>query len=199
MSMVSELMKEVKDMRKEQGSYIEQITALRRENLEMRKRMEVLENSVEKLERKDRQRNIVMTGLELKTGKPQELKEEVKECLDKYLELESKITSVKKLSEKSCIVELENLQEKEKIMKEKAKLRRVKGLKIFINNDLTVREQKIQKYIREEAKKQREIGKRVKVGYRRLKVGNEEWVWSDKDDKLVKEGEKKGGIHSSKN
>jgi hypothetical protein len=58
---------------------------------------------------------------------------------------------------------------KEKVMKQKGKLREKKETKkIFIGNDLTKQERKMQKKLRTIAKEERREGKEVKVGYRKM-------------------------------
>lgn len=55
---------------------------------------------------------------------------------------------------------MENIQEKNKILENKRKLRNVRGLRMYINNDLTKNEREIQKEVREHAKQYREKGKK---------------------------------------
>jgi hypothetical protein len=58
-----------------------------------------------------------------------------------------------------------------KKVKQKGKLREKKETeKIFIDNDLTKQEQKIQKKRRTFAKEEQRDGKEVKVGYRKITI-----------------------------
>ena len=52
------------------------------------------------------------------------------------------------LSQRICLVELENKEDKIRIVKNKNKLRKLTGKMIYIDNDYTVKEQQIQRNIR---------------------------------------------------
>lgn len=65
------------------------------------------------------------------------------------------------------IVRLENVESKREIMRNKFKL---KGEKIFIENDLSWEERKIQERINRWVRRQREKGLDVKVGLGRVRV-----------------------------
>lgn len=101
------------------------------------------------------------------------------------------INNVRKLGEKRCLIELKNEQDKKKLMQAKSKLKNLKGETIYINDDLTNREREMQKIIRQMAKKERENGKTVKIGYRKLIVNGTEWRWNSDKEILVKEHGKK--------
>lgn len=67
-------------------------------------------------------------------------------------------------------------EEKTKVMQSKSKL---KGKNIFIDNDLTENESCVQKKLREVATKERQEGKTVKVGYKKLIIEGKDWLWDD--------------------
>lgn len=77
------------------------------------------------------------------------------------------------------IIELEDWETKEKIMKEKKKLREKYMNKIYIDHDLTREEREVQRRIRERAKKEREEGKRIKIGYKKINIEGKLYVWSE--------------------
>jgi hypothetical protein len=83
------------------------------------------------------------------------------------------------------LVELKNMDEKRKLMMAK---KRLIGTKIYVDDDLTVEERGVQWRIRERAAEERKKGKVVKVGYRKVMIGNEWLVWGENG--LEKQGKK---------
>lgn len=72
-------------------------------------------------------------------------------------------------------VELNSLEDKIKIMKNKNKL---KGQDRYINDDLTRQEREIQNDLRKGAREEKEKGNEVKGSYQKLLINN--WVnWKD--------------------
>lgn len=65
------------------------------------------------------------------------------------------------------MVKIENNEKKKEIMKNKYKL---KGEKIFIENDLSQEERKTQEKINRQTKEKKEKGEEVKVGMGRVKI-----------------------------
>lgn len=89
-----------------------------------------------------------------------EAKEVGKEFLEKELELGGKIKYIKiegKEKREVIIVEMEDWQAKEKIMKEKSKL---SGRNIFIDHEMTKEEREVQRKLREREQEKR--GKKAK-------------------------------------
>ncbi|KAK9730950.1 hypothetical protein QE152_g14100 [Popillia japonica] len=74
-------------------------------------------------------------------------------------------------------IKLRNIQGN-KIMKNKIKLRNIQGNKIFINNDQTKQEREIDAQIRVRAGTERSKGRRVRNGYQKLFIDEEEWKWN---------------------
>lgn len=82
------------------------------------------------------------------------------------------------------IVKLENFEKKKGIMQKKSKL---KGRKIYIEDDMTWRERTTQRKIIESARSEREKGKIVKIGYNRMIINGKEYKWNELEDKLEEE------------
>jgi hypothetical protein len=83
-------------------------------------------------------------------------------------------------------VEMKEWSGKEKVMKQKGKLRERKETeKIFINNDLTKQGREIQNKLRTIAKEEKMEGKEVKVGYGKI-CNNEgiQWRWNEERGRL---------------
>lgn len=81
------------------------------------------------------------------------------------------------------IVEMEKWEEKEKIMKE-MKANYMVG--IFIDHDMTKEEREVQRRLKERARKEREGGKKVKVGYRKMYIEGELYVWNEEGKEIRK-------------
>lgn len=74
------------------------------------------------------------------------------------------------------VVKLENEDKKKEIMSNKNKL---KGERIFIENDLSWEERKIQEKMNRWAREKREKGFQVKIGLGRIRIGGIWRAWSD--------------------
>ena len=76
-------------------------------------------------------------------------------------------------------MELENKE----VMRNKKNLGKKK---IYIDNEQTWKEREIGERIRERAKREKEEGKTVKIEYNKLWIEEEEWIWIEKENRLVK-------------
>jgi hypothetical protein len=79
---------------------------------------------------------------------------------------------------------MEEWSGKEKVMKQKGKLREKNEEKIFIDNDLTKQERQIQKKLRIISKEEKREGKEVKVGYRKIIIERLQWRWNEERGRL---------------
>jgi hypothetical protein len=79
---------------------------------------------------------------------------------------------------------MEEWSGKEKVMKQKGKLREKKEEKIFIDNDFTKQERQIQKKLRIIAKEEKREGKEVKVGDRKIIIERLQWRWNEERKRL---------------
>lgn len=151
---------------------------IRKENAEIRRELQGMKKAVEIIEKNRRKNNIVMNGLKMDTNEPGTLKEGIKGFFNKQLQIDITPTTVKKIGENACVIELRSEEEKHEIMTKKYKLRNVVGEKVFINDDLTKEEKEKQKHLRNFAKNEKEKGKDVKIGYNKVLVNQEEWRWN---------------------
>ncbi|KAK9718506.1 hypothetical protein QE152_g23124 [Popillia japonica] len=158
---------------------------------------------MEFLKKKIKENNVVVSGVEIKYEDPLQIKEQIQSFTRESLGIESKIRDVRKLGPKTCLVELENRNEKRKIMfnkrklKEipnrkifimdmfnKRKLKEIPNRKIFIMDDLTKRELEMQKKLRSKAIEEKAKGKEVTIGYRKLTIDGVVWRWNGTEEKL---------------
>lgn len=123
-------------------------------------------------EKEERRENIVIKGVD--TDK-RDLKKWVKEFLEEKMEVEVEVISCRK-SGKVLVAKLKDWQMKKKVMENKHKL---KGGRIFIENDLTWQERKTQEKIHKWVKEEREKGRDVKVGYARVRIGGNWRKWEE--------------------
>jgi hypothetical protein len=72
------------------------------------------------------------------------------------------------------LAKIECWEQKKNIMLNKSKLKERKDERMYIDDDLTNEERETQKKLREEAREERDRGKSVKIGYRKIQI-NREW------------------------
>lgn len=182
-SMMKEIMKELKEIKTEQSTYLKEIVTIKKENKELKERVVELENKMEKMDKEKRKLNIIIKGTEFE-GKPEN--KTVQKFIEEKIGVVAKITEVQQVgrekdNRKVVRATVENMESKIRIMTNKNKL---KGTRCYIDDDLTDEEQKIQKSLREIAKVEKAKGKRVVVGYQKIRIG-EEWIrWHSESDKM---------------
>lgn len=188
--MMQSLSAEVQQMRKEQKEYSKEIKALQKENNSLKqendnikKTIKVLNARMENWEREKKQNNVVIAGMDADTNDQRILKEAVTSLFRENLDIEVSIHSATRLGHKTCLVSLENKNDKIKVMENKSKLRNMKD-KIYINNDLTVVERNIQRNIRQRAEDEKKNGKRVTIGYQKLVIDGKQWKWNEESGRL---------------
>jgi hypothetical protein len=55
-----------------------------------------------------------------------------------------------------------------------------------VDDDLTHEERKTQKKLGEVAREERDRGKRMKIGYRKIQINKEWFIWDEREEKLKK-------------
>lgn len=98
-----------------------------------------------------------------------------------FLNLTINIRNISKISENKCLVELDSMDDKLMVMRNKSKLL---GKKYYIDNDLTKTEQNLQWKLRKLAKEKRNEGMTVAVKYRKLIVNGQEFRWNEREERL---------------
>ena len=197
---VQEMKEVITEMRKEQQEYREEMLEIKRENENLKREFELsrreneeirgelnsLKKTIDRLEREKREKNVVLTGLKMDTADTKTLRKSTENFLEQHLEVKVKVKAAHRLGQNTCLIQLENLQDKEDIMRNKQKLRKLSSGIVFINNDLSVEERIMQKQIRERAREERKRGKTVKVGFHKIVIEGEEWKWNRNLNKLEK-------------
>lgn len=131
------------------------------------------EMEYELAERRRRKRNIVVQGVRA-TGR--RVEEEIKKVVRENLEVEPNIQRIQR-APGGPIVTLGSMDIKKAVMTRKGGLR---GLDIWIDDDLTTREKEVQDWLREEACRKREEGRAVRIGYQKIRIDGTWWIWNDR-------------------
>lgn len=128
-------------------------------------------------EKVERANNIVIKGIR-RGGIVS--KEGVKEFLKEKLGIDTVVIGCRVIGS-VIIAKMENGEAKEEVMCNKSKL---KGENLFIENDLTWEERKIQERIYKWVRREKEKGREVKAGYAKVRVEGK-WVkWEDMERKF---------------
>ena len=131
---------------------------------------------MEDQEKKERRNNIIIRALNT-NGK--EVKETVEKWIEEQLEYNCKVDWARVMEGRDnglIIARMKDEGQKKEIMKKKSRLA---GKRIFIDNDLTKGERKIQKEIRQLARTERGNGRKVKTGYQRINIDGKWFKWQD--------------------
>lgn len=202
--LLRELREDMREMREDNKSYKQFIKTLQEENIEMRKeindmkmkieRLEKVEGTIEKNEKRKRKNNILMNGLKVQ-GTEQEIKEKVENFIKENLKINCETEKITKIGDKTLLIKINSFEKKIEIMRNKSKLKKNKQARVYINNDLTQQERAVQNIINERAREERSNNKHVKVGYQNIVVNEEKFVWN----KITKRLEKTKNLTVSKN
>ncbi|XP_066596120.1 golgin subfamily A member 6-like protein 25 [Prorops nasuta] len=147
----------------------------------MEERIKRLEREKEREERERKRNNIVVWGLENEEGGEERVREEVRKILE-VIGVKEGVKEVRVLrgmkgeGRKGVEVRLESREIKRRVMEGKSRLR---GRKERIEDDLTWEERRIMGRMKEIAEGRRRKGERVRVGYMKLWVNDEEWRWNE--------------------
>ncbi|KAI4465057.1 hypothetical protein MML48_3g00003812 [Holotrichia oblita] len=160
---------------------------MKRENEGIKKEMkQVSKQHMEIMEKTVKENNVVVSGFKIVTDDGNKLREEMSNMLKEHLNVDVKSKQARKLGEKTCLLELSS-EDKELIMQNKSKLRRVQNERRFINEDLTNAELKMRKVIRAKAQEERE----QRVGSLKLVLENSSLINGSGDGIVINERWKK--------
>lgn len=199
MQMLCNLTEEVKEMRKEQKDYKEEIMNLKREvdtlnqenrvfkkdYSEVKDELRKANRRIERLEKEKRDLNIVIKGLDIPRV-VENMGSVIENFIKEELDVDVTVKAAYRLGKNTCLVELAGKEDKLRVMQNKRKLKARQGEKIFIDNDLTQNEREIGREIRKAAKEERTKGKNVIIKYQKLIVDGIEYKWSTDQKKLMK-------------
>ncbi|KAJ3634288.1 hypothetical protein MTP99_011181 [Tenebrio molitor] len=159
-TMIREIREEIKTLRKELVAVREEMRGREEKGLaekaDWMKRMKMIEEKMEQREKKERKNNVIITGIRAIRGNIERgVKVNVKEAF--------KINK-----DKMMLAKIESWEQKKNIM---------------LNDDLTKEERETQKKLRELAREEKDRGKRVKIGYRKIQINGEWFRWDERGEK----------------
>ncbi|XP_070510412.1 uncharacterized protein [Cardiocondyla obscurior] len=167
--------------------------------LSLEERTRMLEMAKEREKKEWRKNNLIIKGIKIKSEEKKALKEQVEEIIEATgvkakIEDVNKIGGVNKGGYGMVWVKMENFKEKLEILRCKGKL---KDRTEWIGDDLTEYERKVEWLIKRKADRLKREGKQVKIGYKKIWVNKEMWIWDDLKEELrkwngAKEFEKEG-------
>lgn len=190
MEMMMEVMKDTKEIKQGQENFRKEMNLLKQENERLkdennriRLEMNEMKDKIERLEKNQIKNNIVMMGLNIDTENREDLRNEMENFMEQTIGVKIQVKDAIKIGPKTCKIELNHFQDKQKIMENKNKLKLHRD-RIFINNELTKNELEIQRKVIQIAKEEKNNGKIVKIGYQKVYIEGKEWRWDKKEEKL---------------
>lgn len=133
---------------------------------------------LEEAEREKRKKNIVISGLEIQD------KNELKEWIENKLGNQVTIRKIWKIKniEKTIGAQVESVEQKIEIMKNKSKLKNERE-KVYINNDTTWIERQSRKEVVRKLKELESQGKVGRMAHNKITTESEELYWNEKYEK----------------
>ncbi|KAK9727543.1 hypothetical protein QE152_g19131 [Popillia japonica] len=97
-----------------------------KENENLKKEMKDIQKSVEALEKEKRENNVIITGLKVEMKELPNIRKVMEDFVERNLGIQVQIKTVRKLGEEMCLITLNNTADKERIIRNKQKLRNMK-------------------------------------------------------------------------
>lgn len=182
---------EIRRLIEEQKQHKEKIETLERENVDLKREYKEIKTenteikielreakyAIECLERDKRQNSLVINGIDTNSNNRDALKENIEKFVEQHLEVDATFKTITRLGPKTCVIQLDNMKDKTRILENKSKLKYL-AQKVYINEYLTKSEMEKQKIIREKANEEKQKGKMVNIGYNKIIIDGEEWRWN---------------------
>lgn len=161
--------------------------ALRREgDGEMGNKVKEIERRMERREREERKRNVLIKGVEVKEGRRRIAIEEVFASIGVKVEIEGvkRIGGVLEGGREMILVRLKDEEQKKEIWDKKKMLR---GRKERIMEDWTWKERRMRWRLEEMAKEEEKKGRKVRISYGKIRIDEKWWRW-DEEEEVLKDG-----------
>lgn len=177
-NIITDILEEVKNLRIDARKQDEKWS---KQTVKMHGALEKVETKIEKLEKERKKLNVIVKGVQVEQG---DNRAAIEAVFGETLGVRNSIKSVRALGKerKVLLVEMESWESKMQIFKNKYKL---KETNIFIDNDQTQEEMRIQAELRALAREERNQGKTVKIGYKKILINEEEYVWDKNEEGVV--------------
>jgi hypothetical protein len=154
------------------------------EKADWTKRMKMIEEKMEQRGKKERKNNVIITGIGAKSGN---IERGMEEWLEREIGVKVNVKEAFKINkDKMMLAKIESWEQKKNILLNKSKLKEKEDERMYIDDDLTKEERETQKKLRELAIEERNRGKRVKIGYRKIQINGEWFRWDEREEKLKK-------------
>jgi len=139
--------------------------------------------ALEKREREDRRRNLIIKGW--KKTDTRELTKEVEQFFKEKIKTEAEVESAKITGSKNFIlVRMKTEEEKGRVMRNKKLLGKEE---IYIEHDRTNTERDIQRKVVEIAKEEKAKKKEVIIKHWRIRIEGVWYKWNEREEKLMKQ------------
>lgn len=157
------------------------IMEVRADPSEAEKKIQEIENFMERKEREERKLSVIIKGLEI-SSQCKNIESEIEKFLRDNIETNAEIEKARAINgEKMIQVKLRRWEDKSKIMQNKKKLG---DKKIYIDNDRTKKEREAQKKIVAYAKRCRSENRKVQIKFWKLKVEDKWYKWNETKEAL---------------
>ncbi|KAL6416560.1 hypothetical protein ACFW04_013367 [Cataglyphis niger] len=152
----------------------------------MGNRLNEMENRMERREREERRRNVLIKGVEVKEGRRRGAVEELFDSIGIKAEIEEvrKIGGSVEEGREMMVVRLKNEDQKREIWNKKKLL---KGRKERILEDWTWKERRMRWSLERIAKEEEKKGRKVWIGYGKIRIDEKWWRW-DEEEEVLKDG-----------
>lgn len=191
-SLLLSIQGDIRDLKTEVANNGEETRKLREEMCKMQeewdKEKEILRGEIhranekiEKLEKDRIKNNLVITGQIVDNQNESVTTREIENMIKKEINVQITARNTRKIGDNRYIIELNNWEDKIKILKEKGRL---KGKELYIDSELTYKERMVQKFIRDTARAERNRGARTKIGYQKLEINGKMWKWNNRKEQL---------------
>lgn len=123
---------------------------------------------------------------------PKETSSHLRSSADRYLHHAVNIRIIRtKGGIKKAVAEMDSWEEKSKLMKNRTSLKIRDNVPIYVEDDLTPEDRKVQWRARRIQKSYRETGQITKMGYKKVIINNEVYQYRMDDDGFVNKESKK--------
>jgi len=150
---------------------------------ELEGRLRKIERRMEKKEREERRKNVIIRGLEVKEGKRKEAVEKILKEIGVKMEVKKiwRISGDREKEREAVGVKIEEEGKRMEIWEKKKKLRERREM---IVEDWTWRERKMRWKLEEIARLEERKGKNVWVGYGKIRIEGQWWKWDEEKEQL---------------
>lgn len=161
----------------------EEMRTIKEENRNLKSKQVELEKRIENMERREKRNNIIITGLQMEGQSS--IKEATETLFSELTDRKMEISDAYQIGKLKTVVKMATLNDKISVMKNKGKLRIKKSVKpIFLDDDMTQEDRKIQYRARQFAKENKKEGNRIKIGFQKVQINENWYTWNESNEKF---------------